>query len=88
MGIRKKGVTLIGRGSRVRLHLVGPWEREPLEDVQDACRVDLAVEKLLHQSVQAAREAGHSWSEIGHAMGTSRQAAWERFSHGLIGRGS
>jgi hypothetical protein len=58
-----------------------------LEDIHDACRVDVAVEKLLYQSVQAARKAGYSWSDIGEAMGISRQAAWERFSRGLMGRG-
>ncbi|MDQ0759207.1 hypothetical protein [Streptomyces canus] len=28
-------------------------------------------------TVRAAREAGASWSQIGAAMGTSKQAAWE-----------
>ena len=87
MSVRQKGVTLVGRGSRVRLRLVGPWEKDPLGDVRDACRVDFAVEKLLYQSVQAARDAGFSWTDIGKAMGVSKQAAWERFSHGLMGRG-
>jgi hypothetical protein len=87
VSVRQKGVTLVGRGTRVSLRLVGPWECDPLEDVRDACRVDIAVEKLLYQSVQAAREAGHSWTDIGKAMGVSRQAAWGRFSHGLMGRG-
>jgi hypothetical protein len=87
VAVRRKGVRLVGRGSRVRLSLVGPWEQDPLEDVRDACRVDFAVEKLLYQSVQSAREAGHSWAEIGKVMGVSRQAAWQRFSRGLMGRG-
>ena len=81
----RKGVRLVGRGGRVRLSVFGPWHQNPLEDVRDACRVDLAVEKLLYESVQMAREAGHSWSEIGKTMGVSKQAAWERFSHGLMG---
>jgi hypothetical protein len=84
----QKGVRLVGRGSRVRLRLLGPWERDALEDVRDACRVDIAVEKLLYQSVETARRRGHSWSEIGKAMGVSRQAAWERFSRGFMGRDS
>jgi hypothetical protein len=85
--VRQKGVRLIGHGSRVRLRLVGAWERDPLEDVRDACRVDVAIEKLLYRSVNAAREAGFSWAEIGRTMGVSKQAAWERFSQGLSGRG-
>jgi len=28
-------------------------------------------------AVRTAREAGASWSQIGHAMGTSKQTAWE-----------
>jgi len=28
--------------------------------------------------ILAARTAGHSWAAIGNAMGTSKQAAWER----------
>ncbi|HEY7703571.1 MAG TPA: hypothetical protein VID03_01935 [Acidimicrobiia bacterium] len=87
MAVRQKGVRLVGRGNRVRLSLSGRWEVDPIEDVRDACRVDMAAEKLLYQSVQKARESGHSWAEIGRAMGVSRQAAWERFSRGLVGRG-
>jgi hypothetical protein len=86
MPVRQKGVRLVGRGSRVRLRLVGPWEQDAIEDVRDACRVDMAVEKLLYQSVMAARSEGHSWSQVGDVMGISKQAAWERFSHGFMGR--
>jgi hypothetical protein len=32
------------------------------------------------QVVTRARRAGHSWAEIGAAMGMSKQAAWEQFS--------
>ena len=31
-------------------------------------------------SVRAARQAGASWSEIGRALGTSKQSAWEAHS--------
>jgi hypothetical protein len=31
-------------------------------------------------SVRTAREAGASWSEIGRALGTTRQEAWEEHS--------
>ncbi|WP_329290111.1 hypothetical protein [Streptomyces pseudovenezuelae] len=31
-------------------------------------------------TVRAAREAGASWSQIGAALGTSKQAAWEAHS--------
>jgi hypothetical protein len=32
------------------------------------------------QTVRKAREAGHSWTEIGGAFGVAKQTAWQRFS--------
>lgn len=29
--------------------------------------------------IRQARRSGASWSQIGEALGTSKQAAWERF---------
>lgn len=37
------------------------------------------VEKSLHAAVDRARDAGHSWAELGQILGTSRQAAFQRF---------
>jgi hypothetical protein len=34
-------------------------------------------------AVRTAREAGASWSQIGHAMGTSKQTAWETHNRWL-----
>ena len=39
-----------------------------------------AADKELHDAVAAAREAGDSWTVIGAAMGTTKQAAFQRFS--------
>ncbi|WP_018156658.1 hypothetical protein [Demetria terragena] len=44
------------------------------DDAFAAARVDLA------QSVTAAREAGHTWAEIGDVLGMTRQAAFKRFA--------
>jgi hypothetical protein len=33
----------------------------------------------LHAAVRAARDAGDSWAVIGAALGTTRQAAFQRF---------
>jgi hypothetical protein len=41
-------------------------------------RIDEA-ERELRAAVQAAREAGDSWSVIGAALDTTRQAAYQRF---------
>ena len=38
-----------------------------------------AAEENLRKAVAEARAAGHSWTVIGAALGTSKQAAHERF---------
>ena len=38
-----------------------------------------AMAELLHERVAALREREVSWQRIADALGTSRQAAWERF---------
>jgi hypothetical protein len=35
------------------------------------------------QTVGKAREEGHSWTEIGEALGVTKQTAWQRFSGGM-----
>ncbi len=37
------------------------------------------AEARLRTAVDAARDAGHAWSEIGDVLGTTRQAAFQRF---------
>lgn len=45
-----------------------------------AARRHLAqAERELHDAVKAAREAGDSWTVIGAALDTTRQAAFQRF---------
>jgi hypothetical protein len=43
-------------------------------------RLDQA-EQELRDAVQAARDAGDSWTVIGAALDTTRQAACQRFGH-------
>ncbi|MFI9509927.1 hypothetical protein [Nocardia sp. NPDC052566] len=38
------------------------------------------VEDILHTLARQAREEGHTWAEIGDLLGTTRQAAFQRFS--------
>jgi hypothetical protein len=38
-----------------------------------------SAEEELAMSVTQARESGHTWAEIGQVLGTSRQAAFQRF---------
>lgn len=75
-------IRVVGHGSDVRVRASGDWESEPLAGLREACGVAAALDKLTRESVQRARAAGHSWTEIGQALGVSKQAAWERFSDG------
>jgi hypothetical protein len=65
-----------------RLRLVGGanWLAEPLEGLREFARLTGAVDKGIRDTVEHARRAGHTWSEIGGVLGISKQAAWERFS--------
>lgn len=40
------------------------------------------LERLERTTVEAARAEGKSWAAIGEALGTSKQAAWERYGRG------
>ena len=58
-------------------HLV-PVDR--LAGLRGAADQAAATEARLTAQVRAARLEGRSWAEIGAAVGTTRQAAWERWS--------
>ena len=77
--MRTKKLRIVGHGRDMKLRRVGDWEGEPLEGVRECCRVTTAVDKALRQEVRLARQAGHSWTEIGQAFGLTKQATWERF---------
>jgi ClpX C4-type zinc finger len=47
---------------------------KPTADTVDGTRA------VLQQQVEELRKRGVSWESIGATLGTSRQAAWERFS--------
>ncbi|MCW2762916.1 MAG: hypothetical protein JWR85_3117 [Marmoricola sp.] len=61
-----------------------PWERmsdsEILSKLPLIARNAEQVNEFLTEWVELARSRKSSWAEIGKAMGTSRQAAWERFA--------
>lgn len=56
---------------------------------------DLAALAALHETIASAltvavegqRAAGFSWEQIGRGLGTTRQAAWQRFG-GIVDLGS
>jgi hypothetical protein len=53
----------------------------PLEDIIIIRSLTRIVEDGMRQAVQRARQAGHTWAEIGELLGTTRQAAFQRFGH-------
>ena len=53
----------------------------PLETLAAARDLSAAAGEALQQAVDRARAAGHSWREIGDVLGTTRQAAFQRFGH-------
>ena len=49
-------------------------------------RVREAAEKLEAANIDAAREGGLTWSEIGRTYGLSKQGAQQRFRTGRVGK--
>ena len=51
-------------------------DRRPLDSIAKLCRESLRIEKALTEQVLAAREQGHSWTDIGggSARRSSRMA--------------
>ena len=47
--------------------------------MREACRIATALDKLTHEAVQRARAAGHSWMQIGQALGVSKQAVHQKY---------
>ena len=58
----------------------GMSEEQLLTALQPAAATVDATRSVLQAQVEALRQRGVSWEAIGRALGTSRQAAWERFS--------
>ena len=51
----------------------------PLQVLRHALDAVREAESNLRAAVDVAREAGHTWSEIGDVLGSTRQAAFQRF---------
>lgn len=75
---RRPHLRIAGNGRKLRL--IGNWEAAPLDGLCESAGLSRAVDKLQRDLVAKARDAGRTWTEIGDALGISRQAAWERFS--------
>jgi DNA invertase Pin-like site-specific DNA recombinase len=60
--------------------LAGDWQSDPVATLCEAARLGRALEKVEADLVRHARAGGRSWTEIATALGTTRQAAWQRFA--------
>ena len=54
------------------------WDKE-LSHIIKANQDVKVAESMLRRHVAVARKSGHSWASIGFAVGTTRQAAQQRF---------
>jgi uncharacterized NAD(P)/FAD-binding protein YdhS len=76
----QKRMRIVGQGSYAQIRLVGDWDQRPLDGLREARGIERALDKVMRDAVRRARESGCSWTEVGDALGTTKQAAWERFS--------
>jgi hypothetical protein len=53
--------------------------RDPLERLDAARRLREAADELEASAIEAAREAGTTWGEIGELYGLTKQGAQQRF---------
>jgi hypothetical protein len=59
----------------------GSSEGSSLDGVAAAQQMAATADEALQAAVDRARADGRSWREIGDVLGTSRQAAFQRFGH-------
>lgn len=52
-----------------------------LTDLREAVRSRADAEQRIIETVTAAREGGYSWASIGSQLGTSGEAARQRYGH-------
>lgn len=75
------------KSERWTIHFWLPSDLAELEGVVDPLLLIYAgsehlreINKKLDGLVSMAREQGRSWTEIGRALGVTKQTAWSRFS--------
>ena len=75
MAVTSRRLRLKGHGTGLRLSISGDWSSDPMGGVTDCCRALMALEKALGESIRQARSAGHSWADVGRALGATETAA-------------
>jgi hypothetical protein len=80
--IGRSTATLRLRGSGEHLRLRVAKAPDPLTNVRESCRASVAVEKAIGEAIRDALEAGHSWAEVGQALGVEADTSagvWEQY---------
>jgi hypothetical protein len=75
MAVTSRRLRLKGHGRGLRLSISGDWSSDPLGGVTECCRALMSLEKALGESIRQARSAGHSWADVGRALGATETAA-------------
>ena len=75
MSVTSRRLRLKGHGTGLRLSISGDWSSDPMGGVAECCRALMALEKALGESIRQARSAGHSWTDVGRALGATEAAA-------------
>ena len=73
MGTSRATLRFRGAGEHLRLRVGRGPDR--LANVRECCRASVAVEKALGEAIRDARAAGHSWAEVGHALGVEAKTS-------------
>jgi hypothetical protein len=71
--------TVRAAAGRLAEELSRPGASSPLAAMVAARELSTATDAALQAAVDRARAAGHSWRRIGDVLGTTRQAAFQRF---------
>jgi hypothetical protein len=71
--------TVRAAAGRLADELGRPGDTSPLAAMAAAQELSAATDAALQAAVDRARAAGHSWKRIGDVLGTTRQAAFQRF---------
>lgn len=67
--------TLRLKGSGEHLRLSVAKAPDPLANVRECCRASVAVEKALGEVIRDALAVGHSWAEVGQALGVEAKTS-------------
>lgn len=76
---RQRGATPLALTGARRKDSIYGVPADPLATVAEALLAVRAAEARLRQAVEAARDSGRTWAEVGEVLGTTRQAAFQRF---------